>query len=142
MRASRSTGSARSRMVPSMPTAITACDLPIASACANASCAFAALRRGGPDAPIRPWLFRIAHNEAVSALRRRRPTVELSDATDCWTTSVEDQVADRGRLDLLLCDLRELHDRQRSALVMRELSGLSHEDIALALETSVGAAKQ
>jgi RNA polymerase sigma factor (sigma-70 family) len=104
--------------------------------------AFAALRRGGPDAPIRPWLFRIAHNEAVSVLRRRRPTVELSDATDCWTTSVEDQVEDRGRLDLLLRDLRELHDRQRSALVMRELSGLSHEDIALALETSVGAAKQ
>jgi RNA polymerase sigma factor (sigma-70 family) len=104
--------------------------------------AFAALRRGGPDAPIRPWLFRIAHNEAVSALRRRRPTVELSDATDSWTTSVDDQVADRGRLDLLLRDLRELHDRQRSALVMRELSGLSHEDIALALETSVGAAKQ
>ncbi|HSC03071.1 MAG TPA: RNA polymerase sigma factor, partial [Solirubrobacteraceae bacterium] len=104
--------------------------------------AFAALRRGGPNAPIRPWLFRIAHNEAVSALRRRRPTVELSDATHFQTTSVEDQVADRSRLDLLLHDLRELHDRQRSALVMRELSGLSHEEIALALETSVGAAKQ
>src|SRR5512142_2508170 len=38
--------------------------------------AFAALGRGSPDAPIRPWLFRIAHNEAVSALRRRRPSVE------------------------------------------------------------------
>ncbi|HET6864949.1 MAG TPA: sigma-70 family RNA polymerase sigma factor [Solirubrobacteraceae bacterium] len=104
--------------------------------------AFAALRRGGPNAPIRPWLFRIAHNEAVSALRRRKPTVELSDAIEHWTTSVEDQVADRGRLELLLGDLRELHDRQRSALVMRELSGLSHEEIALALETSLGAAKQ
>src|SRR5581483_1686786 len=104
--------------------------------------AFAALRRGGPTAPIRPWLFRIAHNEAVSALRRRRATVELSDATDYQTTSVEDQVAERSRLDLLLRDLRELHDRQHSALVMRELSGLSHEEIALALQTSVGAAKQ
>jgi RNA polymerase sigma factor (sigma-70 family) len=104
--------------------------------------AFAALTRGGPNAPIRPWLFRIAHNEAVSVLRRRRATVELSDAADYQTTSVEDQVAERGRLDLLLRDLRELHDRQRSALVMRELSGLSHEEIALVLDTSVGAAKQ
>jgi RNA polymerase sigma factor (sigma-70 family) len=104
--------------------------------------AFAALRRGGPDAPIRPWLYRIAHNEAVSTLRRRRPTVELSDATESWAASVDDQVAARSRLDLLLRDLRELHDRQRSALVMRELSGLSHEEIALALDTSVGAAKQ
>ena len=104
--------------------------------------AFAALGRGRPDAPIRPWLFRIAHNEAVSVLRRRRPTAELSAATDYGTTSVEEQVAERAELDLLLRDLRELHERQRSALVMRELSGLSHDEIALALQTSVGAAKQ
>src|SRR5438034_8876534 len=26
--------------------------------------ALAALSRGAPDAPLRPWLFRIAHNEA------------------------------------------------------------------------------
>ena len=104
--------------------------------------AFAALARGRRDAPIRPWLYRIAHNEAVSTLRRRRPTTELSAAMDDGTTSVEDQVAERADLELLLDDLRELHERQRSALVMRELSGLSHEEIALALETSVGAAKQ
>jgi RNA polymerase sigma factor (sigma-70 family) len=104
--------------------------------------AFAALERGPRDVPIRPWLFRIAHNEAVSVLRRRRPTAELSTETDPGTISVEDQVAERAELALLLRDLRELHERQRSALVMRELSGLSHEDIALALQTSVGAAKQ
>ncbi|MGH2881991.1 MAG: RNA polymerase sigma factor, partial [Solirubrobacteraceae bacterium] len=104
--------------------------------------AFAALARGGRDVPIRPWLFRIAHNEAVSALRRRRPTAELTAASDYGTTSVEDQVAERAELGLLLRDLRELHERQRSALVMRELSGLSHDEIALALQTSVGAAKQ
>lgn len=104
--------------------------------------AFAALGRGRPDAPIRPWLFRIAHNEAVSALRRRRPTTELSAASDYGTASVEEQVAERAELDLLLRDLRELHERQRAALVMRELSGLSHDEIALALQTSLGAAKQ
>ncbi|MGZ6724271.1 MAG: RNA polymerase sigma factor, partial [Solirubrobacteraceae bacterium] len=32
--------------------------------------AFAALRKGQRDAPLRPWLFRIAHNEAVSVIRR------------------------------------------------------------------------
>jgi RNA polymerase sigma factor (sigma-70 family) len=104
--------------------------------------AFAALGRGPRDVPIRPWLFRIAHNEAVSVLRRRRPMAELSEATDPGTISIEDQVAERAELALLLRDLRELHERQRSALVMRELSGLSHEEIALALQTSVGAAKQ
>ena len=31
--------------------------------------AFAALRKAQRDAPLRPWLFRIAHNEAVSVHR-------------------------------------------------------------------------
>ncbi len=46
------------------------------------------------------------------------------------------------RLRQLVADLRELPERQRAALLMRELSGLSHEEIALALQTTVGAAKQ
>src|SRR5437588_5103996 len=55
--------------------------------------AFAGLARGQCDAPIRPWLFRIAHNEAVSLLRRRRPTAELSALNDACSASVEEQVA-------------------------------------------------
>jgi RNA polymerase sigma factor (sigma-70 family) len=104
--------------------------------------AFAALGRGQLDAPIRPWLFRIAYNEAVSALRRRRPTAELSAASGGWTESTEDRAAERAELRMLLRDLHKLSERQRSALVMRELSGLSHEKIAIALGTSVGTAKQ
>jgi RNA polymerase sigma factor (sigma-70 family) len=104
--------------------------------------AFAALRRGRRDAPLRPWLFRIAHNEAVSVIRRRRPEQELSEASQHSTESVEDQADERARFALLLRDLSELPERQRSALVMRELSGLSHEEIAIVLATSVGAAKQ
>ena len=104
--------------------------------------AFAALRTGQRDAPMRPWLFRIAHNESISALRRRRPAFELSAASEQGTASVEDEVAGRAEIYLLLRDLRELTDRQRSALVLRELSGLSHEEIAIALGTTVGGAKQ
>lgn len=104
--------------------------------------AFVALRRGQRDAPLRPWLFRIAHNEAISLIRRRRGDVELADSPEQCVGSAEDRAEERARLALLVEDLRELPDRQRSALVMRELSGLSHEEIAVALETSVGAAKQ
>ena len=104
--------------------------------------AFAALRKRQRDAPLRPWLFRIAHNEAVSVIRRRRPAEDLSDASDRCCDSVEEQAGDRARFAMLLRDLAELPERQRSALVMRELSGLSHEEIALVLGTSVGAAKQ
>jgi len=104
--------------------------------------ALVALRRGQRDAPLRPWLFRIAHNESVSLLRRRRPECELSDASECSTVSVEERAEEREKLALLVADLSELPERQRGGLVMRELSGLSHEEIAVALGTSVGAAKQ
>jgi len=40
------------RIVPSMPNSITACDLPIASACASASRAFAALRQKSLEIPF------------------------------------------------------------------------------------------
>jgi RNA polymerase sigma factor (sigma-70 family) len=104
--------------------------------------ALVALRGGRRNAPLRPWLFRIAHNESITLLRRRRPVVELTEARHQAAPSVADQALGRERLDLLVSDLRELGDRQRGALLMRELSGLSHEEIALALGTSVGAAKQ
>ena len=68
--------------------------------------------------------------------------MELSQAPDSATSSIEDRVAERAALSALMRDLHELTDRQRSALVLRELSGLSHQEIAIALGTSVGAAKQ
>jgi RNA polymerase sigma factor (sigma-70 family) len=105
--------------------------------------ALAALRRGQRDAPLRPWLFRIAHNESISLIRRRRGgEVELSAGVEPGVVSTEERFAERERLALLVADLQQLPDRQRGALVMRELSGLSHEEIAVALGTSVGGAKQ
>lgn len=105
--------------------------------------ALSALQRGQRSAPLRPWLFRIAHNEAISMLRRRRRAVEpLGDPRLPSAASAEDQAGDRARLAVLLGDLAALPDRARSALVMRELSGLTHEEIAVVLDISVGAAKQ
>ncbi|MBV9717389.1 MAG: sigma-70 family RNA polymerase sigma factor [Solirubrobacterales bacterium] len=106
--------------------------------------ALSALRAGRRDAPLRPWLFRIAHNESVSILRRRRrrPEDELPETLAAPASPIDELAEDHARLERLLADLRELPARQRAALLMRELSGLSHEDIALALGTSVGTAKQ
>ncbi len=48
----------------------------------------------------------------------------------------------RERLRQLLADLDELPERQRGALVMRELAGLDFDAIAAALDTSPGVARQ
>src|SRR3954463_13915393 len=44
--------------------------------------AFAALRSEQREFDLRPWLFRIAHNEALPILRRRRTTAELADVPE------------------------------------------------------------
>lgn len=105
--------------------------------------ALIALRQGKRSAPLRPWLYRIAHNEAISILRARGPVVPQSDPEPLRAgPSAEERMHERARLQLLLSDLAELAEQSRAALVMRELGGLSHEEIACALEVSTGAAKQ
>jgi RNA polymerase sigma factor (sigma-70 family) len=104
--------------------------------------ALVALRSEERDLAVRPWLFRIVHNEAMSVLRRRRPTVTLVEDLEPAGLAVEDTLAGRERLRTLLDDLQALPERQRSALLMRELSGLPIEEIAGVLSTSPGATKQ
>jgi RNA polymerase sigma factor (sigma-70 family) len=104
--------------------------------------AFAALQASRRDVAMRPWLFRIAHNEAVSILRRRRAGDDQIDARMPSAFTVEGTVAQRERMATLVADLQELPVRQRAALLMRELSGLSIAEIAVALSISPGAAKQ
>jgi RNA polymerase sigma factor (sigma-70 family) len=100
-----------------------------------------ALQRRQRDAPLRPWLFRIAHNEAISLIRRRDTASTPVDVSDRSAPSAEESATERAHLALLVSDLRELPERQRSALLLRELSGLSHREIAVALEISMHTVK-
>src|SRR5256712_2502005 len=104
--------------------------------------AFAALRASERDVAVRPWLFRVAHNEAVSILRRRRQHEPFEEQHEPSRDTVEASAAQRERLTQLVADLQELPIKQRAALLMRELSGLSIEEVASALGVSAGAAKQ
>ncbi len=103
--------------------------------------AFAALQDERRDFDLKPWLFRIAHNEAISILRRRRETAELGDLPGD-EGETEERVSEREQLRELRHDLADLPDRQRSALVLRELNGLSHAEIGTVLDLSPSAVKQ
>jgi len=104
--------------------------------------ALIALREGRRNAPLRPWLYRIAHNESISLIRGRSTAVADLPLELASAQGVSDSAEERERMAMLITDLRELPEQQRGALVMRELSGLSHEEIAAALQVSAGAAKQ
>ena len=106
--------------------------------------ALRALPRREPGRPLRPWLYRIAHNEAIDIVRRRQPLADAaSDPAGMPTVpGPEVDAEQRTRLAQLVADLRTLPERQRGALVMRELSGLSYDDIGLALGISNEAARR
>src|SRR5579875_3893061 len=96
--------------------------------------AFGALRKGAAVGALRPWLFRIAHNEAVALLRARGP-LAAADAP-------EQLGQQRAQFAQLLEDLAALGQRQRAALLLHELSGLPVAEVGAALGCSSGAAKQ
>ncbi len=104
--------------------------------------AYAALQNETRDFEMRPWLFRIAHNEAISVMRRRPQATNLDAAPEIAVDSLPGTLADRQRLSELRADLADLPERQRAALVLRELSGLGHEEIAQVLSSSAPAVKQ
>ena len=92
--------------------------------------------------PLRPWLYKIAHNEAISIMRRRRPQTELSPMHEPMVPGPEVDAEQRGRLAQLVDDLQTLPERQRGALVMRELNGLSYDEIGAALGLTNQAARR
>lgn len=94
------------------------------------------------DVSLRSWLYRVAHNESITLLRGRARAADPEQAPEPARESVEAEYAGRERFRLLLADLGELPERQRGAIVMRELSSLSYEEIGAALECSAGAARQ
>jgi len=91
---------------------------------------------------LKPWLYRIAHNESVDLLRRRRDTRQLDPELAAPGPALSDELGSRERLRQLLSDLDQLPERQRGALVMRELAGFDFDGIAAALDTSPAVARQ
>ncbi|MDQ3676636.1 MAG: sigma-70 family RNA polymerase sigma factor, partial [Actinomycetota bacterium] len=94
--------------------------------------------------PLRPWLYRIAHNEAVTILRRRQRHDELDPDIEPTISAPAPEIyaEQRARIKQLVEDLRALPERQRGALVMRELGGLSYDEIGVALELTASNARR
>jgi len=105
--------------------------------------AFPALARRNPEAPVRAWLFRIAHNEAINVVRRRPAHLPLGDPDAVPVTAgADERMFQRETALQALADVRALPPRQRTALALRELAGLGYGEIAVALDVSEGNARQ
>ncbi len=106
--------------------------------------AYRALRNDSRPMALRAWLYRIAHNRCLDELRGERPTSELPEELVSGEAAAIDPavaVGRRERLRELVGDIQGLPAQQRSALVIRELDGLSYAELAEALDTTVPAVK-
>ena len=104
--------------------------------------ALLALRGSEAEIELRPWLYRIVRNTALNDLRDSPPPAEQLAETLSGGAGTAAEAERREELAELIGRLRALPEPQRAAIVMRELEGLSHDEIAAALGVSGGAARQ
>lgn len=110
--------------------------------------AFHRLERYRGDAPFRSWLLRIAHNTAVTYVTQSgRVATHLGDAADeevagpAEAGSPAEQLERRERRQRLDKKLKGLARAHRTVLVLRDIEGLSYEEIARITESPVGSVK-
>jgi RNA polymerase sigma-70 factor (ECF subfamily) len=102
--------------------------------------AFYALTMMPEVPPLRPWLFRIAHNAALDFLKRH--ATKYTEARDDLDDAVgfEDR-ADPAVVRAALSRFLVLPVSQRSAVILKDVLGHSLEDTAATMATTVAAVK-
>lgn len=95
------------------------------------------------EAQVSTWLYRVVTNLCTDRLRARtrRRAVGLEDAPDVAddAQSVEAGMVARERMALLHAGLDTLPDRQRQAVILRHIEGLSNPEIAVIMDIGVEA---
>ncbi|EST26404.1 hypothetical protein N566_23925 [Streptomycetaceae bacterium MP113-05] len=92
------------------------------------------------DAAFLTWMYRIVTNRCLNQLRSRRPVTDLDSvpepAAPEYRSSPARAAETQAALDSLSRVLADLTPEQRACWVLRELHGLSYEEIAKAVGTS------
>lgn len=100
------------------------------------------------------WLYRIATNASLDELRRRKGKqtfstnqvvegkdnemiLEYEDASE----NVEEKIVKQEKTDIVACALKELNKNHRTILVLREMQGLSYDEISQILDITLGTVK-
>ncbi len=99
-------------------------------------------RRSGEIDNVRAWLYRIAHNTAMSTLRRGSLPQEPLREEHAMGEAPGDALERAERLHATVAQIRDLPDQQRTALLWHALEGRTYQSIAAQLMITPGAAHQ
>lgn len=111
--------------------------------------AYKSLRHFRGDSAFFTWIYRIAINTANSNFAQTDRTSALSDLSQQSAATLELQIAvdaetpeskleDKQFLNLLDAILQSLPEEQRTAFMLREVEGLSYDEIAEKMHSPVG----
>lgn len=113
--------------------------------------AYRALPQFRGDSAFYTWLYRIAINTARNwhvALTRRPQTVDVLENDEGETFDQIDNLTDNNTPEAMLASqqvaatinaaIAELPDELRTAIVLREVEGMSYEDIAQTMDCPIG----
>lgn len=105
--------------------------------------AWQSLPRFRGESSLRSWILRIAHNTSISMLRRRRESVLAPEDMPEVVGGL-----DPARSSAALSDLRDvrtalegLDELSRSVVILREVEGMSYQEIAETLQVPVSTVK-
>jgi len=102
--------------------------------------AFYAISMATELPPLRPWLFRVAHNTAIDFLRRyERKHVE--PRADFDETAMVEEPSDPEVLRAAISSFLDLPVTQRSAVILKDVLGHSLEETADTMGTTIPAVK-
>jgi RNA polymerase sigma-70 factor, ECF subfamily len=107
--------------------------------------AYGNLKAYRPDSSLYTWLYRIAVNACLDYNKKSRPKPFEDESVVDDFPSVQPsperlyQSKETGRA--IETALQKLPKKLRAAIVLKEIEGLSYEEIAEALDTSVGTVK-
>ncbi|MBR2852240.1 MAG: sigma-70 family RNA polymerase sigma factor, partial [Anaerotignum sp.] len=100
------------------------------------------------------WLYRITHNTCIDEMRKRKgkQSYSLEEELENEEGSMQRQIADEGdtpeesllreeQKSEILQALDTLSEEHKAAVILRDVKGLSYEEIAEILELSLGTVK-
>jgi RNA polymerase sigma-70 factor (ECF subfamily) len=112
--------------------------------------AYRAIPRFRGDSAFYTWLYRIAINTAKNWLvaKKRRPPTSDIDAADAEQYDMDSRLKEHGtpENELMREEIRrtvydtiaELPDDLRTAIILREMDGMSYEEIAVTMDCPIG----
>lgn len=95
------------------------------------------------ESPFLPWLLRVTNTVALNTLARRRPgpAPEAVDEEGRSPRTPAEALEEREQRERLLAKLSQIRPTHRVVLVLRDLEGLSYEEIAEVTEAPIGSVK-